>query len=220
MTPVAHPVVYSTLALKGTLETLVPDLRVHIHATKALMEVIERREPADLLILTNEAIRNLEKKGEVRDAVPLGSSGVAVAVRKGFPRPEIATVEQFKKTLMEAGSVARSKVGASGLYFGELVERLGIAGRLKKVVVVEKGPVGAAVARGEAEIGIQQLCELMPVPGIDIVGPFPDEVQVVTAFSAAIPVWAKNAAAGSALIDLLRSDAGRSAMRKNGMTPA
>ena len=93
--------------------------------------------------------------------------------------------------------MAHSKIGASGLYFSELLERLGIASRLKQRVVVEKGPVGAVVAAGEAELGVQQLCELAPVPGIEIVGPLPGPLQKLTYFSAGIP--AARGPSGSAL---------------------
>ena len=87
-------------------------------------------------------------------------------------KPDIGSVEALKRALVAASSVAHSKVGASGIYFVELLERLGIAGQVKRLVV-ENGPVGLVVAAGEAEIGVQQLCELEPVPGIDIVGPLP-----------------------------------------------
>ena len=213
------PRVLSTLALKGVLAKLAPQLDVEIHATKALMELIERGEPADLLILTSEAMERLEREGKVREVRRLGSSGVGVAVRAGMPRPDIQSLETFKKALLSAASVAHSKVGASGLYFVELIRELGIADRVRTVVVA-RGPVGEAVARGEAELGVQQLCELAPVAGIDIVGPFPEPLQRVTSFSAGMPVYATKAVAGRALLDLLVSEAGRAAMLQNRMQPA
>jgi len=203
--------VLSTLALKGVLAKLAPQLDVEIHATKALMEVIERGEPADLLILTSEAMERLEREGKVREVRALGSSGVGVAVRAGMPRPDIQSLDSFKKALLSAASVAHSKVGASGLYFVELIRELGIADRVRTVVVA-RGPVAEAVARGEAELGVQQLSELAPVAGIDIVGPFPEALQRITAFSAGIPINARRPDDARALLRLLASDAGRAAM--------
>jgi molybdate transport system substrate-binding protein len=97
------------------------------------------------------------------------------------------------------------------------VDRLGI--RLKKRIVVEKGPVGIAVATGEAELGVQQLCELAPVPGIEIVGPLPEPVQKLTYFSAGIPAGAADAAGARALVELLRADAARAEMIQGGLQP-
>src|SRR6266849_13211 len=104
----------------------------------------------------------------------------------GAPRPRIGSLRELQDTLLAADSVAHSRIGASGLYFAELLERLGLADKLKKRIIVDKGPVAARVASGEAELGAQLLCELAPVPGIDIVGPLPPEVQKYYAFSAAV----------------------------------
>jgi molybdate transport system substrate-binding protein len=111
-------------------------------------------------------------------------------------------------------------MGASGIYFAQLIERLGLAERLKKRVIVEKGPVGAAVARGEAELGAQLLCELAPVPGIDIVGPLPDEVQKSSVFAAAVMSGSAKRAAAQAFLDFLGTAAVQAAMRKSLFIPA
>jgi len=211
--------VLSTLALKGVLSEIAPDLRVRFGATRALLESIAAGESADVLILTAEAIGELEKDGRLRFSVELGSSGIGVAVRAGAPRPDISTVERLQASLLAAQSVAHSKVGASGIYFASLLREMGIAHRLKKIVVVEQGPVGAVVAAGGAQLGVQQLCELAPVKGIDIIGPLPDAVQKVTVFCAAVTSSAADPAAAQALIDLLRSPAARAAMERNGMLP-
>jgi len=163
--------VLSTLALKGVLEKLRPKAELRFDATQAILKRIADGERADILILTEEAMADLQKKGRVRDVRPMGSSGVGVAVRAGAPRPDIGSVDAVWRALVSARSVAHSRVGASGLYFAKLLEQSGK--ELKKRIVVEKGPVALVVASGEAEIGIQQLCELAPVPGIDIVGPLP-----------------------------------------------
>jgi len=145
------------------------------------------------------------KELRVNEVRSLGSSGVGVAVRAGTRKPDISSVEALKRTLEDASSVAHSKVGASGLYFSELIERLGI--RLKRRIVVEKGPVGIVVAAGGAEIGVQQLCELEPVPGIDVVGPFPEPIQKLTHFAGGIAANAANPQGAAALMELLTSEA-------------
>jgi molybdate transport system substrate-binding protein len=216
----------STLALKGVLEKFKPQfeqalgtrLDLRFDATQAILAQLAAGLQADLLILTAEAMEALRKSGQVMETRTLGSSGVGIAVRADAPKPDISSVEALKRSLVCADSVAHSKVGASGLYFVELLEQLGIAGRVK-TRVVEKGPVGLAVAAGEAEIGVQQLCELAPVRGIDIVGPLPEPVQRLTHFAAGIPANGANAKSALALLQLLRSDTARAAMIDGGMQP-
>lgn len=204
-------IVVSSLALKGVLEqfrarleqSLGARLELRFDATQAILPQVRAGVRADLLVLTAEAMEELRKSGQVTQVRALGSSGVGVAVRAGARKPEIGSVEALKHALVSASSVAHSKVGASGIYFVELLERLGIAGRVK-TRVVEKGPVGIVVAAGDAEIGVQQLCELEPVPGIEIVGPLPEPVQKLTYFSAGIAVTAANPKGALALMELLR----------------
>ena len=200
--------VVSSLALKGVLEefrpaferSLAARLELRFDATQAILAQVGSL-CADLLVLTAEAMEALRKGGQVAQVRALGSSGIGIAVRAGAPKPDIGSVEALKRALAGASSVAHSKVGASGIYFSELLQRLDIT--LKKRVVVEKGPVGLVVAAGEAELGVQQLCELAPVPGIDIVGPLPAPVQKMTHFSAGIPADAANPQGARALMELL-----------------
>ena len=223
----AATVVLSSLALKGVLEksrsafeAALGPLELRFDATQAILERLAKRTRADLLILTAEALEDLRKDGAVTEVRALGSSGVGLAVRAGAAKPDIGSAEALVRALLAASSVAHSKVGASGLYFRSLIERFGIADQLKKRIVVEKGPVGLVVAAGEAEIGVQQLCELAPVRGIDIVGPFPPPLQTRTYFSAGIAAQAKNPQAARQLIGLLTSEETRAAMIEGGMQPA
>ena len=214
--------VLSSLALKGVLEEFKPaferslgaPLELRFDATQAILNNLETVQ-ADLLVLTAEAMEELQNNGKVTQVRTLGSSGVGVAVRAGAPKPDIGSVEALKRALTNASSVAHSKVGASGIYFSELLGRLNIT--LQKRIVVEKGPVGLVVASGEAELGVQQLCELAPVRGIDIVGPLPGAVQKRTRFAAGIPAKAANPEGARKLLDLLGSDAARAAMIKGGI---
>ena len=202
--------VLSSLALKGVLEEFKPSferslgapLELRFDATQAILTKLETVQ-TDLLVLTAEAIEELQKDHRVTQVRMLGSSGVGVAVRAGAPKPDIGSVEALKRALAAARSVAHSKVGASGIYFAELLERLDIT--LQKRIVVEKGPVGLVVASGEAELGVQQLCELAPVRGIEIVGPLPADVQKLTYFAAGIPVTAANPQGARKLMDLIPS---------------
>jgi molybdate transport system substrate-binding protein len=219
--------VLSSLALKGVLENsrsafegALGPLELGFDATQSILERLAQGARADLLILTSDALEELRRKGEVTQVRALGSSGVGLAVRAGAVKPDVGSTEALVRALLSADSVAHSKVGASGIYFSELLERLGIAAKLKRRIVVEKGPVGLAVAVGEAEIGVQQLCELAPVRGIDIVGPLPPPLQRLTYFSAGIAARAKNPQAAFELVNLLTSEATRAAMLEGGMQPA
>jgi molybdate transport system substrate-binding protein len=219
--------VLSSLALKGvlensrsTFESALGPLELGFDATQSILERLAQGARADLLILTSDALEELRRKGEVTQVRALGSSGVGLAVRAGAVKPDVGSTEALVRALLSADSVAHSKVGASGIYFSELLERLGIAAKLKRRIVVEKGPVGLAVAVGEAEIGVQQLCELAPVRGIDIVGPLPPPLQRLTYFSAGIAARAKNPQAAFELVNLLTSEATRAAMLEGGMQPA
>lgn len=208
--------------MKGVLDAAAPGMPVQYHATQALLKSIAGGESADVVILTTEGIEQLARDGKVIGAsrVELGSSGVGLAVRAGAAKPDIRSVAALKNALLAAGSVAHSRQGWSGLYFAKLLERWGMADKLKKRIIVEKGPVAAAVARGEAELGAQLLCELAPVSGIDIVGPLPDEVQGSVVFAAAVMSTSAKRAAGQAFLDFLATPAVQAAMRKNYFIPA
>jgi molybdate transport system substrate-binding protein len=213
--------VISTLALKGVLDAACPGLKAEFHATQALLKDIAGGKTGDVVILTDEGIAELSQKGFLMagTATRLGKSGVGLAVRAGASKPDISNLEALKKTLVAADSVGHSRMGASGLYFAGLLERLALADKLKKRVIVDKGPVAAGVASGEIQLGAQLLCELAPVKGIDIVGPLPDPVQKFYSFSAAVMAQAAKPDAAKAFLDFLRSEPVRAEMKRNYLQP-
>jgi molybdate transport system substrate-binding protein len=183
---------------------------------------LQRGEPVDVLIMAGEALDGLIKQGKVvgGSRVDLARSNIGMAVRAGAPKPDISSVDAFKRALLEAKSVAYSD-SASGVYISTvLFQRLGIADQMMgKSKRIPGEPVGAVVARGEAEIGFQQISELLPVRGIDYVGPLPPEIQKVTAFSAGIAAAAKEPDAARALLKFLASPAAAAAITKSGLEP-
>lgn len=213
--------VISTLALKGVLDAVAPGLRAEFHATQALLKDIAAGKTADVVILTEEGIAELSRDGHLMPGseMKLGKSGVGLAVRAGGNKPDLSGLEALKKALVSVGSVGHSRMGASGLYFAGLLERLGLADQLKKRVIVDRGPVAAGVASGEIELGAQLLCELAPVKGIEIVGPLPDEVQKFYSFCAAVMAKAAKPDAAKAFLEFLKSDAVRAEMKRNYLQP-
>src|SRR5262245_44618629 len=171
---------------------------------------LARGETADLVILTAESLDALTSEGRLMPGTrtELVRSRIGMAVRAGAPRPDISTVDALVRTLLRARSVAYS-ASASGTYLStELFPRLGISSQMKEKgrrIVSER--VGVVVARGDAEIGFQQISELLPIQGIDYVGPLPDAVQRVSTFAAAFTTGARHVEAARALISFLVSPA-------------
>jgi len=184
---------------------------------------LERGEAIDVVIMAEPALQELIGKGQVMagSRVDLVQSKIGMAVKAGAPKPDISTVEALKRTLLAAKSIAYSD-SASGVYLSTvLFPKLGIAEQIKaKSRKIEADPVGGVVATGEFEIGFQQISELRPVKGIDIVGELPTGAQRVTVFAAGIPVTAKNPEAARALTQWLASPAAYAAIKKSGLEPA
>jgi molybdate transport system substrate-binding protein len=175
----------------------------------------------DLLIMDEETIGDFVKDGLVAagGGTKVMLSRVGVAVRAGAPKPDIGTADAFKAALIAAKSVAYSQ-GASGRHFTTVIARLGLTDTLKpKTLIVQGKPVGAAVAAGEAEIGVQQVAELLPVPGIDLVGPLPGDLQKIIVYVAAVPAKAKEPEAAKALVKFLASEAALPVLKQKGMDP-
>jgi molybdate transport system substrate-binding protein len=180
-------------------------------------------EPFDVVLLARDAIDRLLAAGHLiaDSAVDLARSGVAVAVRAGAPRPEIGTDEDLRRAVLAARTIGYS-TGPSGVALGRLFERWGIAEQIRgRVVTPPPGlPVGALVARGEVELGFQQRSELVDVEGIDVLGPLPPPIQIVTTFSGAIGARAAEPDAAGALLAFMTSPAAAEAKRRHGMEPA
>jgi molybdate transport system substrate-binding protein len=183
---------------------------------------LARGEPADVLIMVGYALVDLAKQGKVvaGSSVDLVKSPIGIAVKAGAPKPDISSADAVKRALLAAKSVAYSD-SASGVYVStEMFEKLGIVDAMKdKAKKIPATPVGETVARGEAEIGFQQIAELRPVSGIDIVGPLPPDLQKITVFSAGIASVSKEPEAGKALIKFLGSPAASATIVKSGLEP-
>jgi len=190
---------------------------------QAVPNRIARGEPVDVVIIAGEALDHLIKDGKViaSSRADLARSLIAGAVRAGAPKPDISSVEAFKRALADAKSIAYSD-SASGVYIETvLYKRLGVSEEVKaKSKMIPAEPVGEVVARGDAELGFQQMSELMAVKGIDLLGPIPAEIQKVTVFSAGIAAGAKEPEAGAALIKFLSAPAAAALIKKSGMEPA
>lgn len=183
---------------------------------------LERGEPADVLIMVGYALDDLAKQGKVisDSRVELVKSPIGVAVKSGTPKPDISSADAVKRALLAAKTIAYSD-SASGVYVStEMFAKLGILDAMKdKARKVPATPVGEIVAHGDAELGFQQISELKPVEGIDIVGPLPEELQKITVFSAGIASLSKEPDAGKALIKFLASSAAAATMIKSGLDP-
>jgi len=183
---------------------------------------LARGESADVLIMVGYALDDLAKKGKVvrGSEVELVKSAIGVAVKAGAPKPDISSADAVKHALLAAKTVAYSD-SASGVYIStEMFRKLGIEKEMEgKARQIPATPVGEIVAKGEAELGFQQISELRPVAGIDIVGPLPAELQKITVFSAGIAGGSKEPEAGKALIKFLASPQACDEITKSGMDP-
>jgi molybdate transport system substrate-binding protein len=183
---------------------------------------LARGEPIDVVIMVGYALGDLIKQGKVTagSRVDLAQAGIGIVVRQGSPHPDVSSVEALKRTLLAAKSIAYSD-SASGVYISsEMFKKMGIADQVAgKARMIPAEPVGAVVARGAAEIGFQQISELKPIKGIDLVGPLPDGLQQYTVFSAGIVSGSKQPAEAAALIRFLGSPEAASAIVESGMEP-
>jgi len=222
--------VLSTMALRSVMEEMIPQFErasghrvVATFDTSNLMaERVRNGEAVDLAILTPALIDELATQGRIATGsnVRLARSGVGIVVRAGAPKPDIGSVDALKRALLAAKSIAYTSTGQSGTYFAGLIEKLGIAAEVKtKARIPAGGSTGELVAKGEAEMAVQQIPELMATPGVDLVGPLPKEVQYMTAFSAGVSATASQAEAARALLKFLTTPEAARVIRAKGMEP-
>jgi molybdate transport system substrate-binding protein len=211
----------------GAVKTAVTDLaeawsresgnRVSIAyaTTGASLQKIAAGERVDVVILTSEAIEQLAAKGTVigGTATDVARVGIGVAVREGAPKPDISTPEAVKRTMLAVTSVAYmdpSKGGTSGIHFTKVLEQMGILPAVQaKAVLVDTGFAAERVAKGDAEIVVHQISEILPVKGVTLIGPLPREIQKVTVYSAAVAATSGVKEHATALIASLTTPAAR-----------
>lgn len=226
--------VFSTIGVQAALEELTPNfekatgnkLTITWGTAAMLVKRVQGGENPDLLVLTKQGFDALVKDGKAvnsTDAV-FASSGMALVVKKGAPKPDISTPEKYKATLLKAKTIAYSNPaagGASGVFFAKTLERMGIADPMKDKT--KHPPAGGnsanLVVSGEAELAVQQEPEVMSVAGVDIVGPPPGDLNNVTMYSAGAAAGNKQADAGKALVHFLHSPEAQAVFKARGLKP-
>jgi molybdate transport system substrate-binding protein len=220
----------STLGLMGAMRSLSSAFAtatgIHVEAdfapTLALLKRMRAGEAADLVILTREGLDEMIGEGRViaDSAGDLARSYVGIAVRKGASHPDIANEAALRETLLAARSVAYSRLGASGVYFAQLIVRMGIASEINaKATIVEQGFTAERLVSGEADLAVQQISELKQVGGIEVIGPVPHQLQTPAVFSAGCMADAKQAEGAKALLRYLASPEVVPVLRQSGLEP-
>jgi molybdate transport system substrate-binding protein len=221
--------VLSTLALKGAVGSLAGPyeaaggarIDADFAPTLGLLERLRGGEAADVVILTREALDDLAAKGSVvaQTCVDLARSYVGIAVRAGADHPDIATEAALRATLL-GGRVAYSRIGASGILFAQLIERIGIASEVNaRACIVPSGFTAERLMSGEADLAVQQISELKQVPGVEVVGPIPHQLQTPAVFSAGRLASSSQPAASDALLKYLASPEVAPVLRDSGLEP-
>jgi molybdate transport system substrate-binding protein len=215
-------------AVKTVMEDLAPQfekatghkLLITYGSTNPMKARIEKGEAFDMTILGEAAIDDLIRQGRLVAATRtvVASSGLGLAIRKGTAKPDIGTTDAFKRTLLNAKSIAYLVDGLTGTYLKVLFQRLGIADAMQAKYKNARG--AEAVAAGEAELGVTQISEILFQTGTELAGPLPPEIQNYTNFLSAVSAGAKQADAGRALIKYFASPEAVRVMRANGLEPA
>jgi molybdate transport system substrate-binding protein len=231
----AHEIkVMSTVAMSATLDDLKPNFEAATgHKVTIIYSVIadlrkriQEGETADVMILSRAALDDLQGQGKVASdsIVNLATSYVAIAVRTGAAKPDIGSVDALKRTLLAARSIVYAdpaKGGASGVYFAKVLEQLGITDQMKsKTLLVPGAQAAEVVARGEAQMGVAQASEIVPIAGAQLVGPLPGDLNNVTVFAAGVGPASMDAAAARALIQYITGPVGAGVLKSKGMDPA
>ncbi len=228
--------VLSAFGMQAVMEDLGPKferasghkLAITFATLGAVVKRIQDGETADVVVISRQGIDGFVKDGKASagNVTALARSGIYVAVRKGAPKPDISSPEALKRTLLAAKSITYpnpSFGGANGIHIAKVLDRLGIANEMKPKTVFPKSPgdvaVGVLVANGEAEIAVHQFQELIPVVGIEVVGPLPGDLQRTAVFAAAIMASARDADASKALVNFLRTPEAAAVIKAKGMEP-
>jgi molybdate transport system substrate-binding protein len=227
--------VLSAFAIQDVMEDLAPKferatghkLAITFATLGGVVKRVQDGETADVVVIPRQGIDSIVKDGKAAsgNVTVVARSGISVAVRKGAPKPDISSPEALKRTLLAAKSITYSNPaagGASGIHFANVLDRLGIANEMKpKTVLAKPGDeTGVLVANGKAEIGVHHLQVLMPVAGIEIVGPLPGDLQDTIVFAAVIMDGTKSAEASKALVNFLRTPEVAAVIKAKGMEPA
>jgi molybdate transport system substrate-binding protein len=181
-------------------------------------------EAADVVVMSDTAIDQLIGQGQLArgSRVDIARTGIGVAVRDGAPKPDISTPESFKQTLLAAKSITYvdpASGGTSGIYFASVLQKLGIADAVKGKTVLRPGGgyIAELVARGEAELAVHQISEIVPVKGVTLVGPLPRELQKVTVYSAALPARGTNTEQAKAFVEFMARPAFKARLAAAGL---
>jgi molybdate transport system substrate-binding protein len=197
-------------------------VKLSIKGGPAIIKDVKDGVNIDLIVSGSDVVDTLVKDGLIAagSSAKVMKSRVGLGVRDGSPKPDISTSTALKSALLAAKTVAYSQ-GTSGQHFVTVMQKLGIADALKpKAIIVTGQPVGAVVAKGEAEIGIQQVAELTPVPGVTLVGPLPADVNRIIDYSVGIPTKAKEMEAAKAMVKFIASEQAMTAYKQKGMETA
>ena len=227
--------VFSTIGVQSALEELAPQfekasghkLNITWATAAILVKRVQGGESADLMVLTKQGLNALTKdnKASAGPDAAFASSGIAMVVKKGAPKPDISTPESFKQTLLNAKAIAYSDPahgGASGVYLTKLLERMGIAEQMKPKTrhPPPSGNTALLVLNGEADLAIQQEPEVISVAGVDLVGPLPAELNNITIYAAGVGAGTQQAEAANALIKFLHTPEAQAVVKAKGLKPA
>jgi molybdate transport system substrate-binding protein len=223
--------VLASNGMKAVLDELLPQfepaggrtLAPEFGTTASLKQRIEKGEAFDVVIVTSEAVEDLIRAGKVGRATraDLARSGIGVGIRRGAPKPDIRTPEALKRTLLNSRSLTYAEDGASRVHIEKMIEGLGIAQNMKVKIALTQGSARglANIAAGKGDLAMTLISEILPVDGVELLGPLPSAFQSYVSFAAAIGLNAKNAEAGNALIRFLTGPSVAPTYQSKGMEP-
>ena len=223
--------VFTANSMRGVLAALGPEferssgyaLKISYDPAKVMLRRIAAGESADVAILGSAAIDTLVSQGKIDASTrkPIARCGVGVAVRRGAPRPDVSSPDALKKTLLDTRSIIFTTEGASGIHFSTVIEKLGIADVVKAKAHRQTGGLVAEVlARGEVELAVQQIPELLAVEGVELAGPLPEPLQAPSVSAAGVFTGASEREGARALIDFLSTPESLQVFYARGHEPA